>query len=110
MSSALDGAAEGGKASNLGPHLLRDVEFVHHSELVVHLYAALHQLQLREGQVTEVKFVDFVFLGIWKFSLLHRSGVPVIKEHDVLLGPSPRSAKESQAGLGVGAGGAVLEP
>lgn len=104
MSSALDGAAEEGKASSSGPHLLRDVELVHHSELVVHLYAALHQLQLREGQVTEVKLVDFVFLGIWKFSLLHRSGVAVIKERDVLLGPSPRSAEESQAD-GRGGGG-----
>jgi hypothetical protein len=39
---------------------LRDVELVHHSELVVHLDAALHQLQLREWQVAEVELVDFV--------------------------------------------------
>lgn len=61
-------SAEG--ASTSDPHLLRDVELFHHSELVVHLYAALDQLQLCEGQVTEVKLVDFVFLCIWKFSLL----------------------------------------
>lgn len=60
LSSALDGAAEGGRASSSGPHLLRDVELVHHSELVVHLDAALHQLQLREWQVAEVELVDFV--------------------------------------------------
>lgn len=75
MSSALDGATEGGKQSSPRPHLLWDVELVHHLELIVHLYAALHQLQLREGQVTEVKLVDFIFLSIWKFSLLHWSGV-----------------------------------
>lgn len=77
MSSELEGAAECGPgvARGSGPHLLRDVELVHHSELVVHLYAALHQLKLREGQVAEVKLVDFIFLRIWKLSLLDGSGV-----------------------------------
>lgn len=58
-----------------GPHLLRDVELVHHSEFVVHLYAALYQLKLCEGQVAEVKLIDFIFLSIWKLSLLDWSGV-----------------------------------
>lgn len=75
MLSELQGAAEYRRTSSCGPHLLRDVELLHHSELVVHLYAALHQLKLREGQVAEVKLIDFVFLGIWKFSLLDWSGV-----------------------------------
>lgn len=102
MRSELQGAAECRRTSGCGPHLLRDVELLHHSELVVHLYAALHQLKLREGQVTEVKLIDFVFLGIWKFSLLDWSGVQWLRrEHSVLPGPSPGLLREAKQGEGI---------
>lgn len=104
MSSALDDAAEGGEGSSPGPHLLRDVELVHHSELVVHLYAALHQLQLREGQVTEVKLVDFIFLGIWKFFLLHRSEVQLLRSMRCSCTPPPGLPRRAKQGEG------MLEP
>lgn len=104
MSSALDDAAEGGKGSSPGPHLLRDVELVHHSELIVHLYAALHQLQFRKGQVTEVKLVDFIFLGIWKFFLLHRSEVQSLRSMRCSCTPPPGLPRRAKEGEG------MLEP
>ena len=71
------------------PHLLRNVKFIHHSELIVHLYSTFHQLQFRQGQVTEVEFINFIFLCIWQLFLLCETWSQVTGTHEGFLGPSP---------------------
>ncbi|KAI6058269.1 ATP synthase subunit e, mitochondrial [Aix galericulata] len=40
-------------------YLLRDLELLHHAKLVVHLNAALHQLQLGAIEIGEPELIDF---------------------------------------------------
>ena len=82
---------EGKKRETKGlfqPHLLRNVKFIHHFELIVHLYSTFHQLQFRQGQVAEVEFIDFIFVCIWQLSLLYETWSQVTGAHEEFLGPS----------------------
>lgn len=65
------------------------MKFIHHFELIVHLYPTLHQLQFREGQITKVELIDFIFLCVWQLSLLCKEGSPVVGAHEALVGLSP---------------------
>lgn len=65
------------------------MKFIHHFELIVHLYSTFHQLQFGQGQVAEVEFIDFIFLCIWQLSLLCKEGNPVVRAHEVFVGLSP---------------------
>lgn len=70
------------------PHLLRNVKFIHHFELIVHLNSTFHQLQFRQGQVAEVEFINFIFVCIWQLSLLYETWSQVTGAHEESLGPS----------------------
>ena len=70
------------------PHLLRNVKFIHHFELIVHLNSTFHQLQFRQGQVAEVEFINFIFVCIWQLSLLYETWSQVTGAHAESLGPS----------------------
>lgn len=79
------------------------MKFIHHFELIVHLYPTFHQLQFREGQVAEVEFIDFVFLCIWQLSLLCKEGSPGVGAHEACMGlppaaPSPVPIPGSEQG------------
>ena len=81
-------------SKKVGPYLLRNMKFIHHFELIIHLYPTFHQLQFCQGQVTEVEFVNFIFLCIWKLFLLWKDRSQIIKANGVFLGlsmspPSP---------------------
>lgn len=47
-------------------HLSGNVKLVHHLQLVVHLDATLHQVQLTVLKVVEVELEDLRFLGVWQ--------------------------------------------
>lgn len=69
------------------------MKFIHHFELIVHLYPTFHQLQFREGQVAKVELIDFIFLCIWQLSLLCKEGSPVVGAHEALVGLSPAAPR-----------------
>lgn len=51
-------------------YLTWNMKFVHHTQLIVHLDATFHQVQLRELKITEVKLQDLRLLWIWQHTNL----------------------------------------
>lgn len=52
--------------SKEGTDLSGNVKLVHHFQLIVHLNATFHQIQLTVIKVTEVKLEDLSFLRVWQ--------------------------------------------
>lgn len=47
-------------------HLLRDLELLHHPDLIVHLDAALHQFHLCAVKIGKLELVDLKLLDQWR--------------------------------------------
>lgn len=47
-------------------YLLRDLELLHHTDFVVHLDPALHQLHLCAVKIRKVERIDLKLLNQWR--------------------------------------------